>query len=51
MIGVILSVLVAGILGLLIWKVATHLHDTREYQKFEKEIGGAKFQGVSIMKL
>ncbi|ODN00557.1 Integrin beta-PS [Orchesella cincta] len=35
--GVILGVLLAGILGLLIWKLATHYYDTREYKRFEEE--------------
>ncbi len=45
--GTILGVLLIGIFGLLIWKLATYLHDTREYQRFEKERAGAKFQGVN----
>lgn len=46
-----MSVLVAGILMLLIWKLATHLHDKREYRRFEKETKNTKWAGVSILRV
>ncbi|CAG7837086.1 unnamed protein product, partial [Allacma fusca] len=45
-IGVVVgSILLIGILLLLIWKIITHIHDTREYQRFEKEREGTKWGG------
>ncbi|CAL8104337.1 unnamed protein product [Orchesella dallaii] len=39
--GVILGVLLLGILGLLVWKLATYYYDTREYKRFEMERAAA----------
>ncbi|XP_014600603.1 PREDICTED: integrin beta-PS-like [Polistes canadensis] len=35
--GVAISVILAGLLIILIWKIATMVHDKREYEKFERE--------------
>jgi integrin beta 1 len=35
--GVIGSILIAGLIMLLIWKVCTTVHDRREYARFENE--------------
>lgn len=35
--GVITSILVAGLIMLIVWKVFTTIHDRREYAKFENE--------------
>ncbi|CAG9858294.1 unnamed protein product [Phyllotreta striolata] len=35
--GVIASIVIAGIILLLIWKILTSIHDRREYAKFENE--------------
>lgn len=36
-IGVMVTVIIAGIVMLLIWKICTTIHDRREYSKFEEE--------------
>ncbi|KAG5882993.1 hypothetical protein JTB14_004332 [Gonioctena quinquepunctata] len=41
--GVIGTILLAGLIMLLIWKICTTIHDRREYEKFEKERQAAKF--------
>jgi hypothetical protein len=43
--AVVGSILLIGILLLLIWKIVTHIHDSREYQRFEKEREGTKWGG------
>lgn len=43
MLGVIGSVVLAGIILLIIWKVCTTIHDRQEYAKFEKERASAKW--------
>jgi len=40
---VIGGVLLIGILLLLLWKLITHIHDKREYGRFEKERAGARW--------
>ncbi|XP_065338001.1 integrin beta-PS-like [Cloeon dipterum] len=41
--GLIGAILLAGIVMLVIWKVATTIHDRREFAKFEKERQAAMF--------
>ncbi|KAF4532606.1 hypothetical protein B566_EDAN014860 [Ephemera danica] len=41
--GVIGTILIAGLLLLMIWKIATTLHDRREFAKFENERKNAKW--------
>nr|XP_023020007.1 integrin beta-PS-like [Leptinotarsa decemlineata] len=41
--GVIGSILLAGLIMLLIWKICTTLHDRREYEKFDRERRAVKF--------
>lgn len=41
--GVVGSILVAGLVMLLIWKLLTSIHDKREYARFEKERAQAKW--------
>ncbi|XP_071440832.1 integrin beta-PS-like [Hetaerina americana] len=46
--GVIGSIVLAGIILLLVWKVLTSIHDQREYVRFEKERQMAKWdQGIN----
>uniref|UniRef100_A0A0C9PS78 Integrin beta n=1 Tax=Fopius arisanus TaxID=64838 RepID=A0A0C9PS78_9HYME len=42
-IGVVVATVLLGLLGLLLWKVLTTLHDRKEYAKFEKERSSAKW--------
>lgn len=42
-VGVIATTIFLGMLGILIWKAVTTVHDRREYQKFEKERALAKW--------
>ncbi|XP_063976394.1 integrin beta-PS-like [Diachasmimorpha longicaudata] len=42
-IGVVVATVLLGLLGLVIWKVLTTIHDRREYAKFEKERSSAKW--------
>lgn len=44
--GVVGSVL-AGLLGLLIWKVCVTVYDGREYSRFKEEIENARWASVS----
>lgn len=41
--GVIATILIAGLIMLIIWKVCTTIHDRREYAKFENERKGLKW--------
>lgn len=43
MIAVATFVIVIGIITLLIWKIATTLHDRREYAKFMREQKASKW--------
>ncbi|XP_034947314.1 integrin beta-PS-like [Chelonus insularis] len=43
-IGVVVSTVVLGLVGLIIWKIVTSIHDQREYAKFEKERAMAKWE-------
>lgn len=42
-IGVIVGIVLVGLLLLLVWKLITTIHDSREYAKFEKERQMAKW--------
>lgn len=46
-IGVIASIVLAGLGLLVIWKILTSIHDRREFAKFEKERQMAKWDTVS----
>lgn len=46
--GVVAGILAVGLLLLLLWKFLIHIHDTREFAKFEKERQNAKWDTVSI---
>lgn len=41
--GILAGIVLIGLLTLLIWKVATTIHDRREYAKFEKERQNARW--------
>ncbi|KAF5269170.1 hypothetical protein FQR65_LT02470 [Abscondita terminalis] len=41
--GVIGSIVLAGIIMLIIWKICTTIHDRQEYARFEKERASAKW--------
>jgi integrin beta 1 len=46
--GVIGTILIAGLLLLMTWKIATTVHDRREYAKFENERKNANWDRVNI---
>ena len=46
--AVVASIVLIGLLLLLVWKLLTYIHDTREFAKFEKERQNAKWDTVSI---
>ncbi|KAK3771306.1 hypothetical protein RRG08_024382 [Elysia crispata] len=41
--GVVAGIVLVGLLLLLVWKLLTYIHDTREFAKFEKERQNAKW--------
>lgn len=41
--GVTGSIVIAGIIMLLVWKICTTIHDRREYAKFEQERKGVRW--------
>ncbi|GFO07717.1 integrin beta, partial [Plakobranchus ocellatus] len=41
--GVVAGIVLVGLLLLLVWKLLTYIHDTREFAKFEKERQSAKW--------
>ena len=45
--GLIGAIVLAGIVMLVIWKIATSIHDRREFAKFENERQAAMFDAVS----
>lgn len=45
-IWVIVTIVLAGIIMLLIWKICTTIHDRREYARFENERQKMKWQTV-----
>ncbi|KAG8227222.1 hypothetical protein J437_LFUL003428 [Ladona fulva] len=47
--GVIGSIVLAGLVLLLIWKLLTDLHDRREFAKFEKDRQMAKWDKVKLI--
>lgn len=40
---IILSIFLGGIIILIIWKVLTHIHDTKEFAKFIKNTENSKW--------
>ena len=45
--GVVATVVAVGLVALLIWRLFTFIHDTREVARFEKERRNAKWDTVS----
>ena len=45
--GVMAAIILIGLLLLLLWKLLTWIHDSREYAKFEAERMNAKWDTVS----
>lgn len=41
--GVTASIVIAGIIMLLVWKICTTIHDRREYARFEQERKGVRW--------
>lgn len=46
--GVIAAVVLVGLALLLVWKIATSIHDRREFARFEKERMMARWDAVSL---
>lgn len=49
--GVVGGIVAVGLFLLLIWKLLTFIHDTREFAKFEKERQNAKWDTVSFISI
>ena len=46
--GVICAIVAVGMVLIFIWKAYTHIHDRREFARFEKERDMAKWDAVSV---
>ncbi|CAK9304234.1 unnamed protein product [Gordionus sp. m RMFG-2023] len=45
---IVIGIIMIGLIVLLIWKLITYLHDTREFAKFEKDKENAKWDSVKF---
>ena len=44
--GIVVGIILIGLLLLIIWRILTYIHDSREYARFEKDRAKAKWDQV-----